>query len=596
MNQQDIDNVKAHASIVTVIQEHVKLKKQGAGYIGLCPFHNEKTGSFNVSPAKQIYKCFGCGKSGDVVQFLIEHDKKTFTEAIEILAKQFNVTIQEPTRKREFVKPIPRLEKINKKAIEWFEKRGISNDTLLRMKITEAVEWMPQFKKEVSTVCFNYYRKEELVNIKFRGPEKSFKLAKDAELIFYNLDGIEGEDIAVIVEGEIDCLSMYEAKIYNVVSVPNGASKGNQKLEYLDNCFDYFANLKKVIIAVDNDEPGRVLKEELARRIGKDKCWCVEYPEGCKDANEVLVKYGAGPLALMVENAKEWPIEGMLSMDDIFPVVDDWFENGYPGGSYSGITGVDHMMRFGPGVITTITGIPGHGKDEFFNWVMGSLATNASWKFGVCGFEETPMESVSKIAEKITGKAFDFRKDLDNRMSRREWEHAIAIIDQHFYFFNTDDAATSADGIIEIAIRLVQRYGIHGLYINPWNWIEHNREHGQSETEYVSIVYTKLIRFARKYGVHVFVIAHTTKMPKDKQTGRYEVPTLYNISGSANFYNKTHYGITVYRDFISGSVTVYFQKIKQSWMGQVGWSSFNYNTLTRQYSYLDSSAVNNKAF
>ncbi len=127
--------------------------------------------------------------------------------------------------KREYLKPAPRLQKLSTQWVEYFEKRGISNNTLLRFKITEAKD----------RVCFNYFRNDELVNIKYRSLDKQFALSKDAELIFYNLDAIKGESECIIVEGEIDCLTLHECGIYNVVSVPNGASKGNQKLEYLEN-------------------------------------------------------------------------------------------------------------------------------------------------------------------------------------------------------------------------------------------------------------------------------------------------------------------------------------------------------------------------
>lgn len=593
MTDDRINDIKSRVDIVEIIGAAVRLKKSGANYIGLCPFHDEKSGSFTVSQPKGIYTCFGCSKSGDVISFIMEYEKKSFNEAVKILAEKYNVQQSVSMNKMDFIKPKPRLEKLSSKTIEYFEHRGISNNTLVVMGITEAMEWMPQFEKEVVVICFPYLNDGELENFKFRGPEKSFKMNKGSKLTFYNKDSLRDEDSAVIVEGEIDCLSMIEAKIYNCVSVPNGAAKGNQRLEYLDNCWEIIIKLKKVILAVDDDEPGRLLKEELARRIGKEKCWIVEYPEGCKDANDVLVKHGAQALAIIIENAKPWPLEGIIPMDDIFPTVQDWYNDGYPKGDKSGIKGVDHMMRFAMGTITTITGIPGHGKDEFFNWIMASIAANIGGKFGICGFEETAMETVTKLAEKVTGKAFEFRKDPDNRMTQREFEHAIGLIDHHFHFFNTEESETSIDGILNTAILLVLRYGINYLYINPWNWIEHNRESGQSETEYVSLVYSKIIRFARKYGVHVFLVAHTTKMLKDKVSGKYEIPTLYNISGSANFYNKTHYGITIYRDYESGVVTVYFQKIKQSWMGQVGWSSFSYNTLTRQYSYLESSKIVN---
>ncbi len=590
MTDRNINEIRERMNVVEVVQDFIKLKKAGANMVGLCPFHKEKTGSFTVSPSKQIYKCFGCGKSGDAIQFLMEHESKSFIEAMEILADKYKIELDEPGSKKEFIKPVARLEKLGKKALEWFEvERKISNDTLLRMKITEAVEFMPQMAKEVPVICFNYYRDDQLINIKFRGPKKSFKLSKDSELIFYNIDSIRGEDSVVICEGEIDLLSLVEAKVYNAISVPNGASKGTQRLEYLDNCWKEFTSIKKVVIATDNDEPGRMLKEELARRIGKEKCWVVNYPDGCKDANDVLIKHGPAVLKEVIESAKRFPIEGLMLLDDIFPIVEDWYNNGYPPGAKCGIRGVDHMMSFPAGSITTITGIPGHGKDEFFNWVMASLAINAKWKFGVCGFEETPAESVTKISEKISGKSFAFRKHPEHRMSRMEFENAIAFIDDHFFFYNTDESETTIDGILSIAVQLVQQYGINGLFLNPWNWIEHSREPWQTETDYVSLVYSKIIRFARKYGVHVFLIAHTTKMVKDKVTKKYEIPTLYNISGSANFYNKTHYGVTIYRDYESGVVTVYFQKIKQSWIGKIGWSSFTYNENNRQYSYLDTS-------
>lgn len=585
MTGENIEEIKSKMDILEVIQDHVKLKKNGANYVGLCPFHNEKSGSFTVSKAKGIYKCFGCGKSGDAIQFLVEHEKKTFPEAIELLASKYNVEL-DGTAKREFVKPLPRLEKLLPKTIQWFESRGINNNTLLRMKITEAVEWMPQFKKEVPVICFNYFRGEELINIKFRGPQKSFKMAKDAQLIFYNIDSLEGQEEAVIVEGEPDCLSWIESGIYNVISVPNGAAKGKQKLEYLDNCWESFINLKKIIIAVDDDPAGRLLKEELARRLGKEKCWVVEYPKGCKDSNEVLAKFGKSGVQGLYQSAKPWPLKGVMPMDEIFPIVNDWFENGYPEGFKCGIIGIDHLISFAPGQVTTVTGIPGHGKDEVLNMFKAQMIKKGK-SIADCGFEETPAESTSKIAEKLTGKSFAFRKNQKDRMTRMQFEWAISQIDQYVHFYNAEEVENDLDGLLELASILVLRFGIEFLFLNPWNWIEQKREPGMNETEYVSMAYTKLVLFARKHGVHVFIVAHTTKMTKNKD-GKWDVPNLYSISGGANFFNKTHNGITVYTDFNTGITDVYVQKVKQSWLGHKGFSSFGFNKDNRQYIFQSS--------
>ena len=100
-------------------------------------------------------------------------------------------------------------------------------------------------------------------------------------------------------------------------SVPNGASTGNQNLSYLDNSIDYFEEKDKVYIAVDNDAPGIKLRDELSRRIGKEKVWLVSYPEGCKDANDVLLKFSAEELVKCIEVAKPFPLEGISKAKDV---------------------------------------------------------------------------------------------------------------------------------------------------------------------------------------------------------------------------------------------------------------------------------------
>ncbi|MGN6353753.1 MAG: DNA primase, partial [Parafilimonas sp.] len=92
---QTIEQITNRIDIIDVVGEFVKLKKRGANYLGLCPFHNEKTPSFTVSPSKEIYKCFGCGKSGNTITFLMEHEKYSYAEALKWLAQRYNIEIQE---------------------------------------------------------------------------------------------------------------------------------------------------------------------------------------------------------------------------------------------------------------------------------------------------------------------------------------------------------------------------------------------------------------------------------------------------------------------------------------------------------------------
>jgi twinkle protein len=549
----------------------INLQRKLSGQIKtLCPKcshlrkpHNKKEPCLSVNIDTGAYNCHNCD----------------FTGGVSFQRKQ----------KREYTKPTARLTKLGEKALNWFEQeRKISNNTLLRMRITESMEWFPQLEQESTAINFNYYRNDELVNIKFRGANKSFKLAKDAELIFYNLDAVKNEREIIIVEGEIDALTLIECGIYNVISVPNGAPlKGEPKLEYLDNCIDDLIDVERFVIATDNDEAGRKLREELGRRLDKEKCFQVTYPEDCKDFNEVYVKHGKEAVVDTVINIKDWPLEGIIAMDDMFETVCDWYLNGYPKGDAAGIAGFDDLLTFAPGQLTTITGIPGHGKDEFMNWVMTSLAQRKEWSFAICGFEEPAPFTVTKLAEKISGKSFGFRKNKDARMSQMEFERSIGLIDLYFHFINIQSINASIDGILEKAFELVRRKGIRGLVINPYNCLEHNVPKGYSETQYVSELLTKITNFAVKSGVHVFLIAHPTKMRKEN--GKYEIPTLYHISGSAHFFNKSHNGFCVYRDYDTNNTTIHMQKVKWSWLGQLGYSSYHYNTETRQYHFLESS-------
>jgi twinkle protein len=589
ISETTISQVKATMNVKDVVGSFVTLKKKGVNLVGLCPFHSEKTPSFTVSEPKQIFKCFGCGKSGDCIDFLIEHEKKTYLDAIRWIAEKYAIPVEE-SEKKVYTKPVERLEKLGAKALNWFEnERKISNNTLLRLKVSESIEYMPALESNQTVVCFNYYRDGELINIKFRGPKKSFTMAKDAELIFYNLDSIKDEKECVIVEGEIDCLTLHECGIYNSVSVPNGATHGKQRLEYLDSCYGYFTGKEKIILATDSDFPGNNLREELARRLGKDRCYQVVYPEGCKDFNDVLVKYGKEKVREVTDAATRWPVEGIVVMDDIFPEVVDYYENGYPKGANPKISDFD--LCFAPGEMTVVTGIPGSGKDEFVNLITTSLSKFHDWNWGYVGMEETPQITTTKLIEKFTGKSFSFRKNEEHRVSPREFDYGVGMVDKYYHFVNVNKVEVTVSGIVNKATELVERFGINGLVISPWNCLEHKIQYGLSETLYVSEKLTEFITFLGKYGVHLFLLAHPRKVEKNRQTGKYNIPTLYDISGSANFYNKTHNGICVYRDFETNQVDVYRQKVKNWWNGSVGYSSYHFNTETRQYQTIGSLAA-----
>ena len=124
--------------------------------------------------------------------------------------------------------------------------------------------------------------------------------------------------------------------------------------------------------------------------------------------------------------------------------------------------------------------------------------------------------------------------------------------------------------------------------IDPWNELEHAPPHGMTETVYTGHVLKHIRQFARRQGVHVWVVAHPQKLYREKETGNYPVPSLYDISGSANWRNKADCGIVVWRDFKDSHapVEVHVQKIRFRQIGKLGLAKLRYEPATQRYAEL----------
>lgn len=475
---------------------------------------------------------------------------------------------------------------LNENVVKWFQGRCISQKTLVESRITESLKFMPQSQKEVVTINFNYFRNDELVNVKYRDAEKHFMMVKDAELIFYGLDNIKNSDWCVIVEGEIDQLSFLEAGILEVVSVPNGASKGNSNLEYLDNCIEYFEKKTKIILATDDDEPGQQLREELARRLGYEVCFKVDF-KGLKDANEFLKAYGPDKLKEIIQhkNLIEFPISGVITADMIWDDVKWLLENGLERGDITEfLKEFDELVSFVPGQLMALTGIPNHGKSPFALLIMACLSIKKGWKWGIFSPEHKPLAIfIVKICELLLGK----RSRKGYGFMTSETELAKAFISEHFYFIEPEDDDVSLDNILLKSKQLVKRKGIRGLLIDPWNKLEHNMGKGDNETMYISKELDKVIRFDQRSSVFTIIIAHPTKIRKNLKTGLFEVPNLYDIAGSANWFNKVDIGICFYRNYSTKFSEVHVQKIKYEHLGAQGMVELRYNVNNSRFNNLN---------
>jgi twinkle protein len=455
---------------------------------------------------------------------------------------------------------------ITSRVFKWFESRGISQKTLHDLDVTEGKEYMPQTGKAENTIQFNYIMGDELINIKYRDGRKNFKLYKGAEKVFYNINSIVGYDNCVITEGEMDVLALHEAGVTNVISVPNGATLNSNNLDYLDNCIDYFEDKTKIILAVDNDEPGIALQQELIRRLGAEVCFMANFDE-CKDANEYLLKYSKEALAQQIDKAKPVPLENVTTFKDIENEVSDFVKHGFKPGYQIGLSNFDRIFSTYTGQFITVTGIPSSGKSDFVDQMVVGYNQQYEWKTAFASPENAPTYlHAHKLMRKVW-QTMPSREDIGTT----KWKQIAEHINDNFFFIDME--RYTLESVLRKGAELVKRKGIKCLVIDPYNKIRDVDCHTEDVNRYTMEYLTKIETFAKKYDVLVFIVAHPTKMYRD-QNGKIQEPTMYNIKGGGEWYDASYHGLLVHRDYEAKNTKVKVLKVKFQNLGENGGESF----------------------
>lgn len=541
----------------------------------LCPecshTRKKKTGKcLNVNVEKGVWHCFHCGYSGTIKTGIEFKSETKYT--------------------KKYRRPDYKLTSLPQKAIKWFADRKISEQTLKDMSIGFGSMWFGE--GYYNALQFPYYRNGEVINIKHRSGNKHFCMEKNAERILYNYDNAIDDSAVIITEGECDTLSFIEAGYLNCVSVPDGAPSPTaknyeKKFEFLENCEEILKDKEGIYLAVDNDLPGLKLREELARRLGQERCLIIDWPEGCKDANEVLIKLGKEVLRECVDNARHYPIDGIISVSDFQDRLDNLYATGYKRGASLGWDNLDPYYTVQVGEWTLITGVPGHGKSQLLDNFLIRLANIHGWSFGIFSPENQPLERhAAKLIQIKANEPFSETMN-EPKMSCETYYHNREFINDNFQFIlPKEENSWSLDAVLELARVIIFRKGIKGIVIDPWNELEHFRPNQLTETEYISECLSKIRRFARKHAVHIWLVAHPRKMQKDNQ-GMYPVPHAYTISGSAHWFNKGDNIMAIWRNIKKNDspVIIQVQKIRFTGItGKPGVAKLQYNSSTGIYS------------
>ena len=448
------------------------------------------------------------------------------------------------------------------KVVEWFKSRGISQSTLADLKVSEGAEYMPQTGKTENTIKFNYFMGGDLINIKYRDGRKNFKLYKGAEKIFYNIDSIIGYEYCIIVEGEMDVLALHEAGVTNAISVPNGATLNTNNLEYLDNCIDYFEDKEKVILAVDSDEAGQALQQELIRRLGSEVCYLASFDD-CKDANEYLIKYGKEKLVQRITAARPVPLENVTTFRDIEDEVTDFVRNGFKPGYQIGLQNFDDIFSTYTGQFITVTGIPSSGKSDFVDQMVVGYNQNYGWKTAFASPENVP---TYLHAHKLMRKVWQGMPSRDD-IGGDKWNQVADHCNSNF--FHIDMERYTLESVLKKGAELVKRKGIKCLVIDPFNKVRDIDCKTEDVNRYTMEYLQKIEIFAKKFDVLVFIVAHPTKMYKGSD-GKIEEPTMYNIKGGGEWYDASYHGLLVHRNYEEKTVKAKVLKVKFQNLGENG--------------------------
>ena len=462
-------------------------------------------------------------------------------------------------------------ESLDENMRQWFITRGIPVEVAEAEGIVKVCRKMPQTGNVEKCIVFPYTADGTLVNRKYRDGAKRFMLEGGCRLTPWRIDHIRDTPECIITEGEMDTLSFIVAGRDDVISVPNGAQKN---LDWLEDFIEtHLENKNRIYIAADTDAKGLELRAELVRRFGEEKCRIVTYGEGCKDANELLLAHGKEALIRALSEAQEVPLEGVFTADDVREELEVLFEKGLEKGATLGMGELDNLLSVETGRLMIVTGIPGDGKSEFLDEVAIRLSLKYDWRCAWFSPENFPVTlHHPKLIEKLTGKRF-----IKGVLLPMEFEAAVGYLSRNFYDILPEEGYR-VETILQKAEELVRRKGIRVFILDPYNCLEHQIPSGQSETQYISEFLEKLRSFARRRQVLVILAAHPTKMKRDPLTKQFPVPTMYDISGSAAFFNKADFGIAIERDRVKGVTRIHVQKVKFRHLGQPGVASFQYNT------------------
>jgi twinkle protein len=404
-------------------------------------------------------------------------------------------------------------------------------------------------------LSFRKIRKE--IVLKDGGSSKTFWIEpKGAELCLWNEDSMLEPSGAplIITEGEIDALSFLATGSSHVLSVPNGAAGKPGEGDIVPEKDRQFAFLwaksklkaglqtfSKIIIATDSDFPGQILRDELAVRLGRTRCWFVIYPKGCKDANEVLIKHGREALQRILSDAKPIVPSRLVSFSEIPSRADDRRYS-------SGWADFDRHFMLVPPQLIVVTGKPNHGKSQWTLGLVANLARLHDLKGAILQFEDNPERNRRDLIR--------YAKAWTAQQRNAIVGDPVAWVDRMFKTISPKEGLSEEQDfdlnwLKAVVEEAATRHGCRWILIDPWNEVEHLWGRQDTEATYLNRALRELKSLSRRFQIAIILVTHPNL--QGGKLSLVEEATLYDINGGAAWNNKADLGVIVWADDVKSS-------------------------------------------
>lgn len=466
---------------------------------------------------------------------------------------------------------------IHSKHRDFLEKRDLDPDFAEMFGVTTTN------RQDGAWLTFPYRLRGEVVNRKYRlTSEKRHMMDQGGKLCLWNAEVLREKEVCeggtlIITEGEFDALAALQAGFRGVVSVPNGAPgeqiddpENSNRYAFLWEHKEDLDRVDKFILATDGDAPGRAMAQDLISLLGAERCWFIEYPEGCKDLNDILQVYSESSLVTVIEAAKPVPVQGLFRVSE-FP------EMPKPQGHTIGIEPIDRMLKMVFPSLTVLTGYANVGKSTIIDSLIASQIV-AGRTVCLAAFESLVKPGLVDAVARCLLKCGE--SELATH-EHRKW--AFDLIEKHLLILANDvdeDLEFDLSTFMETVRIAVLREGAKVVIIDPWNELEHKRESGESETEYSGRALRTIKKFIKRHNLGFWIAAHPTKPIK----GVNAPPSLYDISGSAHWANKPDYGLVYHRkDKSKNDGELIVAKVRKDYPGYCGSKRVRYDLFTSNF-------------